>query len=104
MQSKTPLCVSIDIMDEENSLQIAMYRLAQDAKLRQELGKQARAFWATHHTLKCMQTDYQRVIELAINNTRLVKAPLPHLQSDGCDTTRQILNEMGTTVDILDEL
>ena len=81
-----------------------MYRLAQDAKLRQELGKQARAFWATHHTLKCMQTDYQRVIELAINNTRLVKAPLPHLHSDGCDTTRQILNEMGTTVDILDEL
>ena len=103
-QSKTPLCVSIDIMDEEHSLQIAMYRLARDAKLRQELGKQARAFWTAHHTLKCMQTDYQRVIDLAINNSQLVKAPLAHLQSDGCDTTRQILKEMGTTVDILDEL
>jgi len=99
--SGLPLCVSIDIMDEENSLQVAMGRLARDRALRRELGDRAKRFWAAHHTLKHMQADYLRVISLALDSPPGVMAPLPHLRPDGLETARDILKDMGMSVDIL---
>ncbi len=37
-----PVCVSIDIVDEDHSLRLAMRRLATDARLRASLGRRAR--------------------------------------------------------------
>ncbi len=100
-QSKLPLCVSIDIMDEENSLQVAMERLARDRTLRRELGNRAKRFWAARHTLKHMQADYLRVISLALDSPSGITPPLPHLRPDGLETARDILKDMGMSVDIL---
>lgn len=99
--SGLPLCVSIDIMDEENSLQVAMERLARDRALRRDLGNRAKSFWAAHHTLKHMQADYLRVISLALDSPTGVTPPLPHLRPDGLETARDILKDMGMSVDIL---
>lgn len=99
--SGLPLCVSIDIMDEENSLQVAMERLARDWTLRRDLGNRAKRFWAAHHTLKHMKADYLRVISLALESPTKVMPPLPHLRPDGLETARHILKDMGISVDIL---
>ena len=94
-----PVAVSIDILDEDRSLAIAMRRLASDGSLRRRLGEQARAYWRAKHDLDAMAADYHRVLELAAKRpTR----PLPHgLLADGTDRTRALLAPLGLSLDIL---
>ena len=63
--SRRPVCVSIDILDEDHSLRLAMQRLAVDAELRAQLGRSAEDYWRAHHTLAHMAEDYERVLQLA---------------------------------------
>lgn len=96
-----PICVSIDILDENNSLQVAMHRLARDSRLRARLGEQAHAFWARNHTLKCMAEDYQRIIDIGVRaETPTIVLP-PHLRPDGADFAREIARDIGVSIDIL---
>ena len=60
-----PIAVSIDLLDEDRSLAIAMRRLAADAGLRRRLGARARAWWRAHHRIDAMAEDYERVLALA---------------------------------------
>ena len=53
-QSPEPICVAIDILDEDHSLRLAMRRLASDAALREQLGAAAREWWAREHSLGAM--------------------------------------------------
>lgn len=106
-----PVCVAVDIVDEDHSLALAVDRLAGDAALRARLGGAARAFYERHHTLGHMADDYCRVIELTCAAaaadrpaTRQARESLPpHLQADGTAHTRALVEEVGAAVDFLEE-
>ena len=53
--------MSIDILDEDHSLKLAIRRLATDEKLRVMLGSNARALWSERFRLEGMVAGYQRV-------------------------------------------
>jgi hypothetical protein len=94
------VAVSIDILDEEHSLRLAMRRLARDAALRDTLGANARAHWAAHHTLDVMTRDYERALENTMAVPQRVHRELPsHLLADGTGLTRDILGRMGLAMD-----
>jgi glycosyltransferase involved in cell wall biosynthesis len=97
-----PVCVAIDIVDEQHSLGLAMRRLAQDEALRHELGRRARGYWAQHHTLEHMADDYQRAIDEAIGRPAPDRAHLPaHLLPDGTGRAKAILGEFGLSLETL---
>jgi glycosyltransferase involved in cell wall biosynthesis len=60
-----PICVAIDILDEDHSLRLAMRRLAADADLRRRLGSAARDWWQREHSVEAMTDDYVRVMNIA---------------------------------------
>jgi glycosyltransferase involved in cell wall biosynthesis len=64
-QSPKPICVAIDILDEDHSLRLAMRRLATDADLRASLGRAGQEYWQREHSLERMVEDYERVIQRA---------------------------------------
>ena len=84
-----PIAVSIDLLDEDRSLAIAMRRLASDAGLRRRLGERARAWWRAHHRIDAMAEDYERVLALAA--ARPAPALPAALLPDGAERTRALL-------------
>jgi hypothetical protein len=98
----TPVAVSIDVLDEEHSIQVALERLAADAQLRARLGAAARAWWDAHHRLETMADHYERVL------TRAAALPAPkvllpaHLTDDGTATAHQLADVMGVTRTVAD--
>jgi len=101
------IAVSIDILDEDHSLAIAMRRLALDAGLRADLGAAARRHWAAGHTVEHMAADYERAIEAAAAASPVVPSeradrPLPpHATSDGTALARRLAGQVGVAVDFL---
>lgn len=90
-----PCSVSIDILDEDHSLRLAMRRLATDATLRGALGSAARAYWSTHHSIEAMVADYRRLIARA-SALEVPHPPLPpHLINDGMGTLHEIVAAFG---------
>lgn len=89
-----PVCVSVDILDEEHSLKLAMRRLARDAALRLELGRAARAFWEHSHTLEQMAEDYERILAGLVRAPERPTVLPPHLRQDGAEHLRALLSEM----------
>lgn len=97
-RSVDPVCVSIDILDEDHSLRLAMRRLATDARLRAALGRRARGLWTERFTLDRMVTGYRDAIETAC------AAPLPaaalrarwpgHFLTDGTEHAASLLRKM----------
>ena len=93
-ETAPPVCISIDILDEDNSLRIAMRRLATDATLRARLGGHARAYWRSHHAMECMTEDYVRVLE-AVPEPPSPRRGLPaHLRPTGTELTLELLREL----------
>jgi hypothetical protein len=88
-----PIVLSIDPRDEEHSLVLALRRLATDATLRADLGRAARAWWASSATLDHAVASWQSVLE----DTLLLPPPArpagwpPHLDADGTRLARRIL-------------
>ena len=101
------LAVSIDILDEDHSLAIAMRRLALDAGLRADLGAAARRLWAAGHTVEHMAADYERALAAAAAAPSVVRSgragrPLPpHATSDGTALARRLAGQVGVAVDFL---
>jgi glycosyltransferase involved in cell wall biosynthesis len=90
-----PVCVAIDILDEDHSLRLAMRRLIRDAELRHALGRGGRLWWEAHHTPELMLEDYHRLIPLAIEQP-VRDEPLPaHLLDDGSRTLERVLAAFG---------
>jgi hypothetical protein len=85
-----PVGVSIDVLDEDHSLKLAIRRLAADDGLRAALGAAAWALWADRFSLARMVDGYRRAIGLALDApaaARTVDAALPqHLRSTGART------------------
>ena len=100
-----PICVSIDILDEDHSLRLALRRLLEDAELRTRLGRAARAYWLAHHTLERMAVDYRRVIELARTRPAVLPHDGPsHLTEDGTARARALATALGVELDLLREV
>ncbi len=94
-----PVGVSIDIIDEDHSLKLAIRRLATDAPLREMLGRNARTLWNQWFRLDQMASGYRDAIDLALAATarRAVdRAHLPgHLFQRGTEHAEQLLKDAG---------
>jgi glycosyltransferase involved in cell wall biosynthesis len=90
-----PICVAIDILDEDHSLVLAMSRLAGDAALRAQLGRAARGWWRRTHAVDAMVGDYVELIgEAAALPPPVVELP-EHLRADGTRTLRALTTPLG---------
>ena len=94
----TPLCVAIDILDEDHSLWLAMRRLAADPDLRSSLGQAAREHWLREHSPDGMFEDYRRAIaRAAASPAPLVSLP-DHLRDSGNALLRDLTAPFGPDV------
>lgn len=95
-RSAEPVAVSVDVLDEDAALAAAMSRLAEDAPLRERLGRAAREYWKTEHHVDRMGDDYRRVIAAAADAPSPHPTGLPrHLTSDYGALAASIANEIG---------
>ena len=90
--------MSIDILDEDHSLKLAIRRLATDEKLRVLLGSNARALWSERFRLEGMVAGYQRVVAQLLQAPRadangLKTLPL-HLRASGTEHAESIVREI----------
>jgi glycosyltransferase involved in cell wall biosynthesis len=92
-----PVCISIDLLDEDHSLRLAMRRLASDGALRAELGRAAQDWWARQHSLDAMVGDYERVMrEAAARPGGPPEVELPaHLRNAGDRKLHALLGPFG---------
>ncbi len=93
-----PVCVAIDILDEDHSLRLAMRRLATDAALRGELGRAARTWWAAGHSVEIMVEDYERVMRDAARRPDPVVDLPAHMRDTGDRTLRALMAPFGIEV------
>jgi glycosyltransferase involved in cell wall biosynthesis len=88
-----PVTVSIDILDEDHSLRLAMRRLATDPALRASLGAAGRRYWEREHSMPRMVEDYERVLaEAAAAPAPRVALP-SHLVTHGERVLDEVLGE-----------
>ena len=93
-----PACISIDIVDEDHSLGLALRRVSTDRDLRETLGQSARQLWTDRFALDRMAAGYARVMA-RVSGTRADDhrpgdVP-PHLRRDGTDLASAILSDFG---------
>jgi glycosyltransferase involved in cell wall biosynthesis len=95
--SHEPVCVHVDLVDEANTLRLALRRLTEDGVLRARLGSAARRYWETEGTLEVMAGDYQSLLLAAAHAVDPVPpAGWPaHLRADGTATARALTAGMG---------
>lgn len=94
-EPQAAVAVSIDLLDEEHSLQLALERLATDAALRQRLGDAARVWWRTHHQLAPMADAYVRLMAAAAETPAPAVALPPHLLDDGSGLLKRLATGLG---------
>lgn len=90
-----PICVAIDILDEDHSLRLAMRRLATDADLRARLGRAAYEYWTREHTVEGMADDYERIMrDAATRPDPIVELP-SHVRDAGDRRLHALLQPFG---------
>jgi len=95
--------VTIDILDEEHSLQIAMRRLGSDDELRSAIAAAGQRYWSREHSHERMLADYRRVIDSALKgpsrgsrmNSRPAAGWPAHLTDCGTATMDTLLAPFG---------
>lgn len=91
LENPSPVCVAVDLLDEDHSLRLTLRRLLRDAALRAALGCAGRVWWEARHSPDATIEDYRRVIALA-SEQPLPDVPLPaHLIDDGTRTLDRLL-------------
>lgn len=90
-----PIAVIVDLLDEVETLRLAMRRLSGDPSLRQLIGRAGRAWWATHHTPDAMADDYRAAIARAAARPEPDVAGPAHLRPDVFRHTRALLASIG---------
>jgi glycosyltransferase involved in cell wall biosynthesis len=92
-----PVCAHVDLVDEANTLRLALRRLTVDAALRARIGRAARLYWEAEGTLERMARDYEDVLLAARDAADPVRpAGWPaHLSADGTATARALAAGMG---------
>jgi hypothetical protein len=101
--SRPPICVSLDLRDEEHSLMMAMRRLAADVPLRERLAAAAETCWRAHHAPERVAPLFEGILQETVATMPPPRPPgwPAHLNADGTARAREILSELGVTVDIL---
>jgi glycosyltransferase involved in cell wall biosynthesis len=87
--------IAIDPVDERRDVACALDALARDPALRRTLGANARALWASQHTLPQMADAYRQVIAEAARRPAPPPQGPAHLLDDGTGTARRTLAGMG---------
>ena len=94
----SPVGASIDILDENHSLTLAMRRLATDEGLRVRLGANARELWQRRFRLESMAAGYEDAITRALQTAPpepVARMNLPvHLRSTGTEYADALLGEV----------
>ena len=101
VSGEDPICISVDVRDDEHSLLLLMRRLPTDHVSRTRLGHAARQWWKEHLTIPDSSARFETLLEEA---RRLTPPAQPldwpsHLTDDGGTNVRQILNEFGATAE-----
>ena len=94
-RTSDPVCIALDILDEDHSLRLAMRRLATDPDLRSRLGRNGRAWWAREHSVDVMVDDYLRVIDAAIARPVAAVELPPHLRHTATSRLRALVAPFG---------
>lgn len=92
-----PVGVSIDILDEDHSLKLAIRRLAADGRLRAVLGANAQALWKRRFSLAGMVAGYLRVIARSLSGRASgpgIEALPSHLRSTGAEYAEALVKEI----------
>ena len=93
--SRDPVAVSIDVVDEDHSLPLALDGLIGHAARCEPIERAARAWWAAHHQLPAMADAYERVMTLAASLGAPSIALPPHLTDNASEHGRTLAREMG---------
>ena len=94
------VALSVDLLDEDASLLLAMRRLAADSQLRGALGRAGHAYWSANHTLDAMKDDYERLIADAASRPVPIVSDLPpHFTEDHSALARSITSPFGLALD-----
>lgn len=86
------VAVSVDVRSLNQSLRLAMRRLATDASLRERLGREARAWWEREHTIERMTLDYERAFARALEEPLPAPDYPPHMHPNPAAHTRRLLD------------
>ena len=98
--SATPVAISIDLLDEDESLRLAMRALADEPRLRESLARAGHAYWSANHTLDLMARDYEGLIARAAARPAPAVSDLPsHFTEDYSEPARAIAAQFGIAVD-----
>ncbi|HET6954964.1 MAG TPA: glycosyltransferase family 4 protein [Vicinamibacterales bacterium] len=93
---EVPVAMAVDLLDEHESLVLAMRSLAEDPLLRDSLGRAGHAYWQTHHSVDVMVRDYERLIERAAASPVPTVTDLPpHFTDDHSTLARTITGQLG---------
>jgi glycosyltransferase involved in cell wall biosynthesis len=96
-----PVCVAVDLLDEDHSLRLAMRRLAADGELRRDLGRAAIEWWKANHSVDRMVDDYESAFARCASFGEIAPSGgnaggLPHhLRPSGDDKLRDLLEPFG---------
>jgi glycosyltransferase involved in cell wall biosynthesis len=96
--ARPAVAVSIDVLDEDHSLTLALKRLTADRALRQQLGAAAEIYWRANHTVSQMVADYEALLPRAARHTPPAIHLPAHLRPDGLEHMRALLAEFGDTL------
>ncbi len=92
------IAVAVDIVDEEHSLRLAMRGLAEDAPLRERLGRCARRYWEREHTVARMVDDFECAAARAVDLPAPDAALPAHLRPEPMAFTRALTARFGAEV------
>ena len=96
--ARDPACVTIDMVDEDHSLKLALRRLAVDPQLRSRLGANATELWTSRFSADRMVSVMEGAVTraLAVPPEEVSRPDFPpHLLADGTDVTRSTLESLG---------
>lgn len=101
-----PVAVSVDVLDEEHSLMLAMRRLGNDHRLRRALGDRSRELWQGRFRLEQMVEAYREAIRDALlAPVRQTGTELPaHLLANGTTYAVETLRKLGVAPERIEQL
>ena len=98
--SAEPVAIAVDLLDEDESLRLAMRALTDEPRLRESLARAGHAYWSANHTLDMMADDYEKLIARAASRPAPAVGDLPsHFTDDYSTTARAITAQFGLRVD-----
>ena len=93
--AREPVAVSIDIVDEDHSLQLAIDGLIAQQSRSERVARAARAWWSERHRLPTMAEAYDRVLAVAASSPE-PSIELPrHLTDNASDHGRELARALG---------